>query len=234
MGILQHAAASLPAGVDLLAELDTSALAAFAALSEPFAAPAGTRLFAQNNQADGLYLRTHGSVAAIGRTLGDGHIKLALIGTGGVLGEFCLLDGGRRSADVVVMEGCQGWRIDLGLFPGLFAAGDAVAGAATGALRRQVALRARALVDTFAAAAPSETPPALPVTIPAGAAQLAARLHNFSGFDHFDPAMWEALAAAGHGHAAYRGLLLIAAGQAPAGLWIVLRSALQWQATDGI
>lgn len=234
MGRSQHAAASLLAGIDWLAGLDAGALAAFAALTEPFAAPAGTRLFAQNDHADGLYLLTHGSVAAVGRTPGDGHIELARIGPGGVLGEFCLLDGGRRSADAVVMEGCQGWRVDLVRFAGLLAAGDALAGAVAAALRRQVALRARALVDTLAAAAPPETPPALPVAAAVGAAQLAARLHSFPGFDRFDPLMWEALAAAGQGHAADRGTLLIAAGQAPAGLWIVLRGALQWQATDGM
>lgn len=204
--------------------------AALARLAADFVVPAGGALFRQHDQSDGLYLIDSGTVAVTGRTPGDGHLALAQLGPGAMLGEFCLLDGGRRSADALAATDCAGWRLDLARFAGLQDAGDPAALALAAALRAQVAARSADLVRALGPAVPDAA--AAP---PPGAAfpadHLAARLQTFPGFDQFAPADWAALAAASHGHVAARGQRLD--GGAPP-LWIVLRGALMWQAANGL
>jgi len=84
------------ASIPLFAGLDQAALGDLRRAAEPFAFPAGEFLFRQDDAADGVYLVASGEVALRARTPGDGLVELTRIGPGGVLGEFCLLDGGRR------------------------------------------------------------------------------------------------------------------------------------------
>lgn len=210
--------------------LATAECAAVARLAQPFAVPPGAAIFCQHDQADGLYLIERGAVVITGRTPGDGHVELARIGPGAPLGEFCLLDGGRRSADALAPEGCAGWRLDLGRINGLAEAGDPAALALAAAIRAQVAARSHDLVAAFGAPVAAN-----PAPVAANAALVAdfvaARLHTFPGFDGFAPADWQALAAAGSGHHHARGQRLDGT---PPALWIVLRGAVQWQAGDGL
>jgi len=213
-----------------LGGLSAQACAAMAQLAVPFTVASGDAIFRQHDQSDGLYLIEAGAVVVTGRTPGDGHVELARLGSGAMLGEFCLLDGGRRSADALAGDDCSGWRLDLARFAGLADAGDAAALALAAALRVQVAARSHDLVSALAATAP-EPAEALGAGVAASPDQLAARLQTFPGFDLFSPADWAALAAVGHGHAGPRGLRLD--GGAPL-LWIVLRGAVQWQGGEGL
>ncbi len=203
--------------------------AALARLAADFAVPAGGALFRQHDPSDGLYLIDSGTVAVTGRTPGDGHVALAQLGPGAMLGEFCLLDGGRRSADALVATDCAGWRLDLARFAGLQDAGDPAALALAAALRAQVAARSHDLVTALAGSAAAAGP--MPVGVAAAADHLAERLHTFPGFDLFSAVDWQALAVAGHSHQQPRGQRLD--GNLPQ-LWIVLRGALIWQAANGL
>ena len=213
-----------------LGGLSAPACAAMAQLAVPFSVAPGAAIFRQHDPSDGLYLIGDGNVMVTGRTPGDGHVELARLGPGAMLGEFCLLDGGRRSADALAATDCTGWRLDLARFAGLQDAGDAAALALAAALRAQVAARSHDLATALAATTP-ETAHPLPAGVPVSPDHLAARLQTFPGFDQFDPADWAALAAGGHGHVAPRGLRLD--GGVPR-LWIVLRGAVQWQAAESL
>ncbi len=218
--------------VGWLAGMPADAIATLAAAAEHFAVDAGSRLFAQHDVGDGLYLITAGRVSVLGRTPGDGRVALSALEPGAVLGEFCLLDGGRRSADAMAVTAVSGWRLALARYAALQAAAHPAAVALGAALRRQVASRSSVLVAGLSGAAAAETAQGLP-TAPVAAERLAARLHSFPGFDRFAAADWAALAAAGQGLQAQRGTVL-----APAGvpkLVMILRGALLWQApTDGL
>lgn len=218
---------------EALAQLDglsAQACAALAQLAVPFTVASGAAIFRQHDPSDGLYLIENGAAVVTGRTPGDGHVELARLGPGAMLGEFCLLDGGRRSADALAGGECSGWRLDLARFAGLQDAGDAAALALAAALRVQVAARSHDLVSALAATAP-EPAEALGLGMVVSADHLTARLQTFPGFDQFSPADWAALAAAGHGHVAPRGRRLDRG--APT-LWIVLRGAVMWQTTDAL
>jgi CRP-like cAMP-binding protein len=220
------------AAEDLLAQLDGLSApqrAALAGLAAGFSVPAGAAIFRQHDQSDGLYLINDGAVVVTGRTPGDGHVELARLGAGAMLGEFCLLDGGRRSADALAASDCAGWRLDLARFAGLQDAGDAAALALAAALRAQVAARSRDLVTALAGSTAVAGP--APVGVAAAADHLAARLHTFPGFDLFSPADWQALATAGHSHQYRRGQRLDGG---PPLLWIVLRGAVQWKSGGGL
>lgn len=210
--------------------LPADAVAALAGLALPFAVPAGAALFRQHDPADGLYRIDSGDVVVTGRTPGDGHVELARLGPGAMLGEFCLLDGGRRSADALAASPCAGWRLDLARFAGLQEAGDAAALALAAGLRAQVAARSHDLLASLAPPAPAAAGGAA-ANADFSADHLAARLRTFPGFDQFGPADWAALAAAGQGHARAPGERLDGG---PPCLWIVLRGALMWQGGDGL
>ena len=137
-----------------LGGLSAQACAAMAQLAVPFTVASGDAIFRQHDQSDGLYLIEAGAVVVTGRTPGDGHVELARLGSGAMLGEFCLLDGGRRSADALAGDDCSGWRLDLARFAGLQEAGDPAALALAAALRAQVAARSHDLVSALAATAP--------------------------------------------------------------------------------
>ncbi|OYQ25761.1 hypothetical protein CHU93_13650 [Sandarakinorhabdus cyanobacteriorum] len=210
--------------------LPADAAAALARLAVPFAVPAGDAIFRQHDQSDGLYLIERGTAVVTGRTPGDGHVELARLGAGAMLGEFCLLDGGRRSADALAATDVAGWRLDLTRFAGMAEAGDAAALALAAALRAQVAARSH---DLVAALGPPVTAACAPVTANADFVTdfVGARLHTFPGFDQFTPADWQALVAAGTGHRHSPGARLDGG---PPPLWIVLRGALMWQSGDGL
>ncbi len=212
------------------AERALAQLGELARLAVAFGVPAGRAIFRQHDQSDGLYLISRGDVVVTGRTPGDGRVELARLGPGAMLGEFCLLDGGRRSADALAISDCTGWRLDLARFAGLLEAGDPDALALAVALRAQVAVRSGDLVAALAGPVAANTAP-VAANMPLVADFVAARLHTFPGFDQFGPADWQALAAAGQGHRHPPGTRL---DQTVPALWIVLRGALQWQAADGL
>src|SRR5690348_10122013 len=64
----------------------------------------GETLFRQGEEADGLFVAVDGSVAAHGRLPGGREVELAVLGSGEVIGEMALVDGGTRAATVRALE----------------------------------------------------------------------------------------------------------------------------------
>jgi CRP-like cAMP-binding protein len=97
------------ASVPLFAGLTPSEFEDMMRLAEPFSFEPGHLVFAQGMQADGMYLLERGKIQLWARLLGEDEIALAQIGSGGVLGEFSLIDRGPRSASAEVIELAQGY-----------------------------------------------------------------------------------------------------------------------------
>lgn len=229
------------ASIPLFAGLGPAALGDLHPAAEPFAFAAGDFLFRQDDPADGVYLVAGGQVALNARTPGDGLVELARIGPGGLIGEFCLLDGGRRSAEALVREPASGYQLHLARFDALRAGERPAALEVLDRLRSEVARRTRATAETIAAslgelAAPR---PALALPAPPGEASTgdsAALLHTFTGFDQFSPAAWRELDGLATKVASPRGTRLEAPGKPASGLHIVARGALRagLPAGDGV
>ncbi|MCB2065456.1 MAG: cyclic nucleotide-binding domain-containing protein [Erythrobacter sp.] len=199
-GLLTEPASHSPAIADLLRSialfqgLDAESLADVCPTAEQFTLAAGQVLFAQNDPGDGAYLVGSGSLSVYGRTPGDGERLLTRVGPQEVVGEFCLLDGGRRSGEVRADEPVSGYRIDREKFAALRAGGRAVAFEVLRRLQQAVASRTRETIEEIAAVvAPAA---AEPVSLqdractPAEPAQCQALLHAFPGFDGFRAEDW--------------------------------------------
>lgn len=215
--------------VPLFAGLDPEAVAELAGASEAFALDAGEWLFAQNDAGDGAYLVVSGELVASARTPGDGQRELACIGPGGVVGEFSLLDGGRRSAEVHAERASSGYRIDYRRFAALQAGRRPAAFAVLSRLRGEVARR---IAATIAAMAVSASDARKGTSDPAGseaaeASECARLLGLFPGFDRLSPGEWEAFAARARRVAVPRGGSLTWPGEACTSLFVVARGAVR-------
>ena len=83
----------------LFAQLDDSAeLHEVLALATRFSVDAGTVLFRQGDESDGMYVIADGEVVVRARVPGDTEAELGRVGPGGILGELALIDRGFRSA----------------------------------------------------------------------------------------------------------------------------------------
>lgn len=220
------------ATVPLFAGLEPSALSDLRGAAEPFAFGPGQWLFRQDDPADGVYLVAGGEVALNARTPGDGLVELARVGPGGLVGEFCLLDGGRRSAEALVLEPVHGFLVQYARFDAMRAGERPGALEVLDRLRTEVARRTRTTVEAIAASlhelsAPRSVPA---VPAPSGESQTGdceVLLHTFSGFDGFSPAAWRELEGLATKTVAPRGTRLEAAGRPASGLHIVARGALR-------
>lgn len=221
------------AGDSATRDSDDSAIAALIdAIGHPVQGGAGTMLFRAGDATDGLYAIASGSVRLDGRTPGDGEVTLATIGAGGMVGEFSLLDSGPRSATARVIEDISGLRVEPARFEALALAGDAAAGALLARLRQDVAERTRATIAAISAAlggkaAVPRAPAALPLPEAGPADGLTAMLGSFPGFDRFDKADWDALAAVTTMIAVPRGTRIVAAGDPASHLIIIGRGAVR-------
>lgn len=222
-------AAEFIARVPLFAGLDDGELVDLAAATEGFALADGERLFAQNDPGDGAYLVVSGAIVASARTPGDGRRELARVGPGGVIGEFSLLDGGRRSAEAHAEGAVTGFRIDYERFAGLAAGGRPAARAVLERLRAEVARRIAATIAGLGAPAGSDAAGhgSAPGGAPAEAVECARLLGQFPGFDRFRAGDWDAFAPRARRIEARRGTVLADAGQARAALHVVARGSLR-------
>ena len=211
--------------------LDAGQLASLRASLEPFQAEPGDVLFRQNDAAEGMHVITRGKVRIQGRTLADGLTHLADIGPGEVVGEFGLVDQGRRSATAEVLEPTGGFFMPREQFERLLFIGDRAAFLLSRELRRLACSRTRWTVEAMGrdeagerrARRPDERRQIRPRAAD-GTADMLAALHQFRGFKRTEA---ERLVAAGRVLDARRGAVLAETGAAADGIWIVLRGAVR-------
>lgn len=222
----------LLASIPLFAGLDPSAIAELGLAADRFSAAAGEQLFRQDDAADGVYLIASGEVVLTARMPGDREVDLARIRNGELLGEFCLLDGGRRSAEATALEPTLGYRIDLARFAALRTSERPAAIEVLARLRGEVARRTRATVEVISAsldamAAPRPAPAAPPPAGEVETGDCAHFLQSFPGFDGLSQASWSELAGLVTKSVAVRGTRLETPGKPVSGLHIVARGALR-------
>jgi len=100
MGEEQASAVELLARVPLLSGLEPSELERIAQVAIPRSFPKGARVFHEGDRSDACYVIRSGEVR-VTREHSDGRaIALATLGTGELVGELAMLDGGVRSASV--------------------------------------------------------------------------------------------------------------------------------------
>jgi CRP-like cAMP-binding protein len=222
-----------------LAGFGADEVAALAASLEPFALAPGEWLYHQNDPALGLHVVAKGRIAVQGRTLADRLVELAEIGAGDLVGEFALIDQGRRSAAAQALEATEGWFLPREQFERLVFVGDPAALGLARHIRRLAAARTRGTLANLTA----EPQPAGELRAsgegavePSGRTpdELAAMLRGLHQFRDVSPAEAAALVGAAEAIDAARGAVLTAAGAPADGLRIVLRGALRLSlARDG-
>ena len=100
MGEEQASAVELLARVPLLSGLEPTELERIAQVAIPRSFPKGARVFHEGDRSDACYVIRSGEVR-VTREHSDGRaIALATLGTGELVGELAMLDGGARSASV--------------------------------------------------------------------------------------------------------------------------------------
>ena len=71
----------------------------------------GVTLCQAGDPGDAVYVILEGGIEVVTRTAGGRDVRLAAFGEGEIVGEMAALDGGPRSADMVVTRRCRLWRI---------------------------------------------------------------------------------------------------------------------------
>ena len=221
-----------PAPQAAVARIEADLIEALKGALTPFAAGPGELLFRQNDVADGMHVIVEGRIRVQGRTLADGLVQLAEVGPGDVVGEFSLIDLGRRSASAEAVEPTRGHFLPRERFERLVYMGDAGAARLARHIRHLACARTRgtlaAITETPAAAAEvrplGKAPPRPTPRTRDGIAAMLSALHQFAGFkpDEIDEVL--ALATAID---APRGTVLTAEGAAPDGLYLILRGAVR-------
>jgi CRP/FNR family cyclic AMP-dependent transcriptional regulator len=221
-----------PAPPAAVARIEPDLIEALKGALTPFAAAPGELLFRQNDVADGMHVIVEGRIRVQGRTLADGLVQLAEVGPGDVVGEFSLIDLGRRSATAEAVEPTRGHFLPRERFERLVYMGDAGAARLARHIRHLACARTRgtllAIAETPAAAAEvrplRKAPPARTPRPPDGIAAMLGALHQFAGFkpDEIDQVL--AVCAAID---APRETVLAAEAAAPDGLYLILRGAVR-------
>ena len=225
--------------VPLFDGLASAALADVQTVASLFSVEAEKVLFRQNDESDGVYLIARGRVRVATRVPGDEMIDIIEIGPRGILGEFCLLDGGRRSATARAAEPTSGFFLSLQRFDSLRRDRHPSALQVIDRIRVEVAHRARSVAEAIAAEpvlpgittlrpfAKTRADPSPVEAVgsrPDGLENVLARLPSFSAFDsqgiRFLLAMCECLQAP-------PGALLSEFAAPPEFMFIVLRGALR-------
>ena len=103
---------SLLRGIPLFAELPESGLAELAAIAMTRHYGAGQYVFYQGDPGHALYVIVHGRVQVVLTSDDGGTVILAVLGSGEVFGELALIDGGPRSASVLVAEDAELLTVD--------------------------------------------------------------------------------------------------------------------------
>jgi CRP/FNR family transcriptional regulator, cyclic AMP receptor protein len=197
---MSNGAVAFLATVPLLAGVDEPGLGELARVMRRRDAPAGEILWREGEEAADMLLIVDGQVSVSLRIPGDRAVEVATLGPGNALGEVPLLDGGQHSATARVTEAATLLSLSRADFaalvsrrhPTAFALKRAVARAACGRLRAQLAALSRSL-DGGPAGAPAVN--AMDELEPCGPpdSRYVRRLANFRAFDSL--ALWGFLTA---------------------------------------
>lgn len=198
----------------------------------PFEAQPGELLFRQNDPADGMHVIAEGRIRVQGRTLADGLVQLAEVGPGDIVGEFSLIDLGRRSASAEAVEPTRGHFLARERFERLVFMGDAACATLARHIRHLACARTQATIAAIAETPPgaAEVRPAPPAqTAPKprakdGVAAMLAALHQFSHLRGEEIAQLLRHATVAD---AARGAVLAPLGGPPEGLFVILRGAVR-------
>ena len=213
--------------------LEAETIERLADMCESRSFASGSLVFSQNDPSDGLHLVESGTVAMMARVPGDSLVELERLGPGSVFGEFCLLDGGLRSAAAQVMAETRILRVDRHRFDTALQAHHPAALEIRRRLMQEVARRTRVTVAALAACpiGALEGRASLPDD-PAGSSgnetpDAQALLGGFPGFAELAPSDWPQLESAVAKRHVARGTEVAAPDETRDTLLIVGRGALR-------
>lgn len=222
-------------GRPLFADLDAETVRHLAQLMVPFSVAAGETLFQEGQPSQHMYVIEHGRIAVTDRLPGDRELRMGELGPGGVIGEMALLRGIAHGATAVAIEPTDGFVIGRDAIGALTTRSDAasrrvaelIGRRATLVLRREIETLARSLGatgpggDAMSVDAPAQVRRAAP---DAGELEHLAGLPFFAGFD-----VEEVGAVVGplERRWADRGAVLVAEGERPEGLLLVVHGAVE-------
>jgi CRP-like cAMP-binding protein len=200
---MSDATVAFLAGVPLLEGIPEAELVDLAGLLRRRDVPAGHVLWREGEEALGMLLIADGRVSVSLSLPGDRSVEVATLGSGEVLGEMPLLDGGRHSATARAIEPATLLSLSRADFAALvsrrhptsFTLKRRIAGIACARLRAQLATVAASLCDDAAAAEPSpaDAPPAELEFCGPPDSGYVRRLATFRAFDSL--ALWGFLTA---------------------------------------
>jgi CRP-like cAMP-binding protein len=221
-----------PAAQAAAARIGPDLIEALQASLTPFAVAPGELLFRQNDPADGMHVIAEGRIRVQGRTLADGLVQLAEVGPGDIVGEFSLIDLGRRSATAEAVEATQGHFLAREQFERLIFLGDAAAAGLARHIRHLACARTRATVTAIAetplgVAEMRPAPPRHAPPKPRAKDGIAAMLQALHQFSHIRAEEIGQILRAASVIDAQRGAVLAALAGAPDGLHLILRGAVR-------
>jgi CRP-like cAMP-binding protein len=230
--------------VPLFAELEPAHLEEVARHMHPFEVPAGTSLFRQGDDGDGMYVLTDGAVHVTTRLLGENKVALTALRRGDILGEMALLDGGKRSASARCIEATRGYFIRRTQFAMLRADLHPVALRLMRSFAKMLAVRQRAFNADIAAIEPptdwnrpARSIPPPPFQEPhEHATSLLSRevLRSIPFFGVFNERELDELLALTKGWGMPRGWILYQQDQPGSSCFITVRGALRLALAQGI
>jgi predicted NAD/FAD-binding protein/CRP-like cAMP-binding protein len=218
--------------IPLFADLDARALTEIQLAARPFLVDAGTMLFRQGDAPDGFYLIKRGAVDILRRVPGDQVVKVAALGPHAIVGEMSLLDGHLRSTHAVATAQTFGYFVSAEQFRILRTDYRPVAFQAMNCFRREVARRARSVIEQISPAVVAADPrpgPSASAAWPhaSAAADFSAEaLQALPFFRTFRPAELRELVAPLRLYEFARGQLVYAAGEPARNCLVVVRGAL--------
>jgi CRP-like cAMP-binding protein len=219
----------------LLSGLPDDEIANMAALAEPFELEPGVTLFAEGDPAEAVFVVASGRVESLKRLPGDRAVTATEQGPGSVFGTMALIAGLPRLAEVRAIESTRGLVLDAravqGLLgrPGTREVGRRLAAEALTLLRNLVERLTLAVdADPHAVEAPpapaGPPPPVVAVDPEPGE---TAYLETLLFLGEFDAPQLERLFGGLRRLSAPRGASLVAEGDRPEALLIVLRGAVE-------
>jgi CRP-like cAMP-binding protein len=220
----------------LLEGLPGSELENLAALAEPFSLATDEVLFEEGDPADQVYVLASGRVEFCKRLPGDRSVTATYMGPGAIFGEMSFIAGLDRVAAVRAVEPTAGLALDAravqallgGPRPGASELGRRIEQAALATLRQLVERLAQRVSEDPGASepAPAAPPPPLVTTVDPEPDELDY-LRTILFFGNFDAAELETLFRGLPRLSAPRGAELVAAGERPDDLLIVVRGATE-------
>ncbi|MGZ3375746.1 MAG: cyclic nucleotide-binding domain-containing protein [Phenylobacterium sp.] len=214
------------------ARIGPDLIAALKASLTPFSVAPGELLFRQNDPADGMHVIAQGRIRVQGRTLADGLVQLAEVGPGDIVGEFSLIDLGRRSATAEAVEATEGHFLAREQFERLIFMGDDAAAGLARHIRHLACARTRSTIAAIAetplgAAEVRPVPPAQPPPTPRGKDGIAAMLQALHQFSHIRADEIAQILRAASVIDAGRGTVLSPREGPPNGIYVILRGAVR-------